>query len=198
MICPHPHPLRLYFFLLGSSGAGKTTLLDVLAQRKTGGYISGTVKVCFTLHILKTKSKQASKERKKKPRTSYCFILNRLHTHTHTHTHTHIHMRTHTHTNRSTVFSRTTSSSASQDMLSRLTFTLLGQPCARWGLERRRKRKQEERERERERERTYYFLSLRKKSKHIQPSPTISRPWIFRQLSAWRISLLGWYFDVKG
>jgi ABC-type multidrug transport system ATPase subunit len=31
--------------LMGVSGAGKTTLLDVLAGRKTGGYIEGTIKV---------------------------------------------------------------------------------------------------------------------------------------------------------
>jgi hypothetical protein len=29
----------------GSSGAGKTTLLDVLARRKTGGYITGDISV---------------------------------------------------------------------------------------------------------------------------------------------------------
>ncbi|MCD7463338.1 transcription factor [Datura stramonium] len=31
--------------LMGVSGAGKTTLLDVLAGRKTGGYIEGTIKI---------------------------------------------------------------------------------------------------------------------------------------------------------
>lgn len=31
--------------LMGSSGAGKTTLMDVLAGRKTGGRIKGTVTV---------------------------------------------------------------------------------------------------------------------------------------------------------
>ncbi|MQM16082.1 hypothetical protein Taro_049036, partial [Colocasia esculenta] len=31
--------------LMGISGAGKTTLLDVLAGRKTGGYVEGTIKV---------------------------------------------------------------------------------------------------------------------------------------------------------
>ncbi|KAJ0020425.1 hypothetical protein Pint_32556 [Pistacia integerrima] len=31
--------------LVGSSGAGKTTLMDVLAGRKTGGYIEGNVKI---------------------------------------------------------------------------------------------------------------------------------------------------------
>lgn len=31
--------------LMGVSGAGKTTLLDVLAGRKTGGYIRGNIKV---------------------------------------------------------------------------------------------------------------------------------------------------------
>ncbi|XP_057454232.1 pleiotropic drug resistance protein 1-like [Lotus japonicus] len=31
--------------LMGVSGAGKTTLMDVLAGRKTGGYIDGTIKV---------------------------------------------------------------------------------------------------------------------------------------------------------
>jgi ABC-type multidrug transport system ATPase subunit len=29
--------------LMGITGAGKTTLLDVLAGRKTGGYIEGTI-----------------------------------------------------------------------------------------------------------------------------------------------------------
>ncbi|KDP46501.1 hypothetical protein JCGZ_08473 [Jatropha curcas] len=31
--------------LVGSSGAGKTTLMDVLAGRKTGGYIEGSIKI---------------------------------------------------------------------------------------------------------------------------------------------------------
>lgn len=31
--------------LMGVSGAGKTTLMDVLAGRKTGGYIEGTITV---------------------------------------------------------------------------------------------------------------------------------------------------------
>lgn len=31
--------------LVGSSGAGKTTLMDVLAGRKTGGYIEGVIKI---------------------------------------------------------------------------------------------------------------------------------------------------------
>ena len=31
--------------LMGISGAGKTTLLDVLAGRKTGGYIEGTISI---------------------------------------------------------------------------------------------------------------------------------------------------------
>lgn len=31
--------------LMGASGAGKTTLLDVLAQRKTGGHVSGKVQI---------------------------------------------------------------------------------------------------------------------------------------------------------
>ena len=31
--------------LMGVSGAGKTTLMDVLAGRKTGGYIEGDIKV---------------------------------------------------------------------------------------------------------------------------------------------------------
>lgn len=31
--------------LMGVSGAGKTTLMDVLAGRKTGGYIEGTIKI---------------------------------------------------------------------------------------------------------------------------------------------------------
>lgn len=31
--------------LMGITGAGKTTLLDVLAGRKTGGYIEGTINI---------------------------------------------------------------------------------------------------------------------------------------------------------
>lgn len=31
--------------LVGSSGAGKTTLMDVLAGRKTGGYIEGSISI---------------------------------------------------------------------------------------------------------------------------------------------------------
>ena len=31
--------------LMGVSGAGKTTLMDVLAGRKTGGYIDGDIKI---------------------------------------------------------------------------------------------------------------------------------------------------------
>ena len=31
--------------LMGITGAGKTTLLDVLAGRKTGGYIEGTIRI---------------------------------------------------------------------------------------------------------------------------------------------------------
>lgn len=31
--------------LMGVSGAGKTTLMDVLAGRKTGGYIKGTITI---------------------------------------------------------------------------------------------------------------------------------------------------------
>ena len=31
--------------LMGVSGAGKTTLLDVLAGRKTGGYIEGDIRI---------------------------------------------------------------------------------------------------------------------------------------------------------
>jgi ABC-type multidrug transport system ATPase subunit len=31
--------------LVGSSGAGKTTLMDVLAGRKTGGYIEGDIRI---------------------------------------------------------------------------------------------------------------------------------------------------------
>ncbi|XP_074574933.1 ABC transporter G family member 51-like [Curcuma longa] len=37
-----PHVLTA---LVGSSGAGKTTLMDVLAGRKTGGYIEGDIKI---------------------------------------------------------------------------------------------------------------------------------------------------------
>ena len=32
--------------LMGVSGAGKTTLMDVLAGRKTGGYIEGDTRIC--------------------------------------------------------------------------------------------------------------------------------------------------------
>lgn len=32
--------------LMGITGAGKTTLLDVLAGRKTGGYIEGDISIC--------------------------------------------------------------------------------------------------------------------------------------------------------
>jgi len=31
--------------LMGMSGAGKTTLMDVLAGRKTGGYIEGNIRI---------------------------------------------------------------------------------------------------------------------------------------------------------
>ena len=31
--------------LMGASGAGKTTLMDVLAGRKTGGYIEGDIRI---------------------------------------------------------------------------------------------------------------------------------------------------------
>ena len=31
--------------LMGVSGAGKTTLMDVLAGRKTGGYIEGDIRI---------------------------------------------------------------------------------------------------------------------------------------------------------
>lgn len=37
-----PHVLTA---LVGSSGAGKTTLMDVLAGRKTGGYIEGDIRI---------------------------------------------------------------------------------------------------------------------------------------------------------
>jgi ABC-type multidrug transport system ATPase subunit len=34
--------------LMGVSGAGKTTLMDVLAGRKTGGYIDGSINIsCY-------------------------------------------------------------------------------------------------------------------------------------------------------
>lgn len=36
---------RVLTALVGSSGAGKTTLLDVLAGRKTGGYIEGDIRI---------------------------------------------------------------------------------------------------------------------------------------------------------
>ena len=31
--------------LMGVSGAGKTTLMDVLAGRKTGGYVEGDIRI---------------------------------------------------------------------------------------------------------------------------------------------------------
>ncbi|CAM6074535.1 unnamed protein product [Sphagnum tenellum] len=40
--------------LMGVSGAGKTTLMDVLAGRKTGGYIEGTIKVAGYTKVQKT------------------------------------------------------------------------------------------------------------------------------------------------
>lgn len=39
---------------MGSSGAGKTTLLDVLAGRKTGGTISGDIRLNGHLKMQKT------------------------------------------------------------------------------------------------------------------------------------------------
>lgn len=36
---------RVLTALVGSSGAGKTTLMDVLAGRKTGGYIEGDIRI---------------------------------------------------------------------------------------------------------------------------------------------------------
>ncbi|KAK7321500.1 hypothetical protein VNO77_32212 [Canavalia gladiata] len=40
--------------LVGSSGAGKTTLMDVLAGRKTGGYIEGDIKISGYPKVQKT------------------------------------------------------------------------------------------------------------------------------------------------
>lgn len=40
--------------LVGSSGAGKTTLMDVLAGRKTGGYIEGEIKISGRPKVQKT------------------------------------------------------------------------------------------------------------------------------------------------
>lgn len=40
--------------LMGSSGAGKTTLMDVLAGRKTGGTISGEIRLNGHLKDQKT------------------------------------------------------------------------------------------------------------------------------------------------
>lgn len=40
--------------LMGVSGAGKTTLMDVLAGRKTGGYIEGTIKVAGYTKVQET------------------------------------------------------------------------------------------------------------------------------------------------
>ncbi|XP_057978363.1 ABC transporter G family member 42-like [Malania oleifera] len=37
---------RVLTALMGVSGAGKTTLMDVLAGRKTGGYIDGDIRIC--------------------------------------------------------------------------------------------------------------------------------------------------------
>lgn len=36
---------RILTALMGVSGAGKTTLMDVLAGRKTGGYIEGDIRI---------------------------------------------------------------------------------------------------------------------------------------------------------
>ena len=38
--------------LMGVSGAGKTTLMDVLAGRKTGGYIEGDIRIAGYPEIL--------------------------------------------------------------------------------------------------------------------------------------------------
>lgn len=40
--------------LMGVSGAGKTTLMDVLAGRKTGGYIEGEIRISGFLKIQET------------------------------------------------------------------------------------------------------------------------------------------------
>lgn len=40
--------------LMGVSGAGKTTLMDVLAGRKTGGYIEGAIKIAGYTKIQET------------------------------------------------------------------------------------------------------------------------------------------------
>lgn len=40
--------------LMGSSGAGKTTLMDVLAGRKTSGYIEGDIRISGYLKEQKT------------------------------------------------------------------------------------------------------------------------------------------------
>lgn len=40
--------------LMGVSGAGKTTLMDVLAGRKTGGYIDGSITISGYPKIQKT------------------------------------------------------------------------------------------------------------------------------------------------
>lgn len=40
--------------LMGISGAGKTTLLDVLAGRKTSGYIEGSIKIGGYFKVQKT------------------------------------------------------------------------------------------------------------------------------------------------
>lgn len=40
--------------LVGASGAGKTTLMDVLAGRKTGGYIEGDIRISGHPKVQKT------------------------------------------------------------------------------------------------------------------------------------------------